>query len=178
MRNPSEDPNIRRASEEEPVPDQGPLPPRLRERLEARERRSEAKGGSAGLTVLILLLLVAAGGFIWWRSYVANGNIAARHNGLSPTSATAPDLTNRAFGVTTGAFPSEDAAIGERDRITASTHLPVSVGQTNGPDGALQFRIILGSYTTRAEAESAGHALQRESVVKDWQVVPLSQSQM
>jgi len=94
-----------------------------------------------------------------------------------PTSAV-PDVTNRAFGVSVGHFPSEDAAIGERDRLTGVTHLPVSVGQSTGADGAAEFRVILGSYTTRAEAESAGHVLQQQAIVKDWQVVPLSQSAM
>ena len=172
-----EDP-IRRTPEEEPVPGQGPLPPRLRERLEARERRSErSRGGGAALTVLVLLILVAAGGFVWWRSYQSANNTAARRIDEQPTSAV-PGLTNEAFGVSAGGFPSEDAAIAERDRLTSATHLPVSVGQTSGGDGAMQFRVILGSYTTRAEAESAGRALQQQSIVKDWQVVPLSQSSM
>lgn len=172
-RNP-EDP-ILRGSEERPVPDQN-LPPRLRERLDARDRRStRAHGGGVGLTVLVLLLLVAAGGFVWWRSYQSANNIAARGLNGQPAAAL-PDLTNEAFGVSVGRFPSEDAAIGERDRLTNATHLPVSVGQSTGSDGALQFRVIMGSYTTKAEAESAGRALQQRSIVKDWQVVPLSQS--
>jgi hypothetical protein len=174
----SEDPNVRRTPEEEPVPDQG-LPPRLRERLEARDRRSNAgaRGGGVGLTLLVLLLLVAAGGLIWWRSYQSGNNIAARGTNGQPASAV-PDVTNKAFGVSVGHFPSEDAAIGERDRLTNATHLPVSVGQSNGSDGAIEFRVILGSYSTRAEAESAGRTLQQQSIVKDWQVVPLSQSTM
>ena len=175
----SEDPNARRTPEEQPVPDQG-LPPRLRERMEARDRRATggARGGGVGLTLLVLLLLVAAGGLVWWRSYQSANNIAARGgNEQQPTSAV-PDLTNRAFGVSVGRFPSEDAAIGERDRLAGQTHLPVSVGQSTGSDGALQFRVILGSYTTKAEAESAGRTLQQQSIVKDWQIVPLSQSTM
>ena len=173
-----EDPTVRRPPEEEPVPDQGHLPPRLRERMEARERRSgRARGGGAGITMLVLLLLVAAGGLIWWRSYQSANNVAARHVDGQPTAAV-PDLTNEAFGVAVGHFPSEDAAIGERDRLTGATHLPVSVGQATGAQGGLEFRVILGSYTTRAEAESAGHVLQQQSIVKDWQVVPLSQSSM
>lgn len=173
-----EDPTVRRAPEEEPVPDQGTLPPRLRERLEARERRSgRARGGGAGLTLLVLLLLVAAGGFTWWRSYQSANNAAARRIDEQPTSAV-PDATNGAFGVSVGHFPSEDAAIAERDRLMGQTHLPVSVGQSAEPDGSVQFRLILGSYNSRAEAESAGRALQQQSIVKDWQVVPLSQSTM
>ena len=174
-RNP-EDPTGRRGPEEEPVPDQNPLPPRLRERLEARERRSgSARGGGVGLTLLVLLLLVAAGGLVWWRSYQSSSNIASRRVDEQPTSAV-PDLTN--FGVAVGHFPSEDTAIGERDRLTGATHLPISVGQSPGPNGGVEFRVIVGSWTTRAEAESAGHVLELRSVVKDWQVVPLSQTAM
>ncbi len=174
----SEDPRARRGPEEEPVPDQGPLPERLRERMEARERRTaRAHGGGVGLTLLVLLLLVAAGGLVWWRSYQSSSNIAARQVQPRPASAV-PDLTNEAYGVSVGRFRSEDAAIDERDRLTGTTHLPASVGRSPAGNGAVQFRVIVGSWTTRAEAESAGHDLELRSVVKDWQVVPLSQTVM
>jgi hypothetical protein len=168
-----EDPSVRRSPDGAPVHDDH-LPQHVRDRMQTRERRS-ARGGGIGLTVLVLLLLVAAGGFVWWHSYQSANNIAARGAAATPTAAT-PDVTNRSFGVSVGHFPSEDAAIGERDRLTGMTHLPVSVGQASGEGGGLEFRVILGSYTSRAEAESAGRALESQSIIKDWRVVPLAQS--
>jgi len=172
--NPNDEPNVQRAHGREEQSTRSNLPPRMRERMEARNRRvGRSGGGGLGLTLLILLLLVAAGGFIWWHSYESADNVAARDR-EAPTAA-APDVTNSSFGVAVGNFANEDAAIGERDRLTGVTHLPVSVGQVNA-DGATRFQVILGSYTSQAEAESVGRVLQQSSIVKDWHVVPLSQS--
>ena len=173
--NPNDEPNVQRAHGREERSTPSNLPPRMRERMEARDRKigGSGSGGGLGLTLLILLLLVAAGGFIWWHSYDSSKNTVTRDE-TEPTAA-APDVTNATYGVAVGNYPNEDTAIGERDRLTGATHLPVSVGQVNA-DGALQFQVILGSYASRAEAESVGRSLQQTSIVKDWHVVPLSQS--
>jgi hypothetical protein len=171
--NPNEEPFVERVPEE--TTPSSSLPPRLRERLEARGQRENRRhgGGSLAVTLMILLLLVAAGGFIWWRSYNAPGNLA--HDSAQPTSAM-PDLTNTTFGIVVGGtYPTQEAALTERDRLSSQTSLPISIGQV-AADGTTQFQVVVGTYYSRAEAESVGGSLQQKSIVKDWKVVPLSQS--
>lgn len=171
---PDDERNVPPAQGREETSTPSHLPPRMRERMEARERRAgRPAGGGLGLTLLILLLLAAAGGFVWWHTYDSANNTVSRDE-TQPTAAV-PDMTDASYGVSVGSFPSEEAAIGERDRLTGVTHLPVSVGQVNA-GGALQFQVILGSYTSRADAESVGRSLEQSSIVKDWHVVPLGQS--
>ncbi len=161
---PNDDRNVPRASGREERSTRNDVPPRP---------PGSRNDGGLGLTLLILLLIVTVGGFIWWRSYDSAGNVAARHREVSTVAM--PDLTSRSYGVAVGRFDDEDAAIGERDRLTGITHLPVSVGQVN-VGSAVEFQVILGSYTSQADAESVGRSLQKSSIVKDWRVVPLSQS--
>src|SRR6185503_10114712 len=112
------------------------LPPRLRERLEKRDHREQHKGGSGmGLTLLMLLLIAAVGGFIWWRSSLA------RHPGTNASAVESVVDRGESFGVSVGNFPNEETALEERNRLSATTALPVTIGQVTS-DGATTYRVL------------------------------------
>ena len=148
------------------------LPSRLREKLEKREeshRRERHGPPSLGFIMLTLLLTVTVVGFLWWRS---NEMQRQSITSAAPTATipVAPDVTT--YGIGVGTFASEDAAIAERDRLSASTDLPGVIERIT-VDGSTTYRVILGSYETPAAAESAATPLAKNYVVRAWQVVPM-----
>ena len=174
------------------------LPSHVRERIERREIIHEGGGGkSFGLGALIVLLLVAVGGFLWWNSRNANqegvpmtststetttGSYGTTDLGSTSDMTPAPTggaITDNPigtetgnFGIAIGSFESEAAAQSERARLNSLTDQPVSVS-TSMADGVTRYQVVLGSFPTRAAADSAGRSLANSTSMSTWRVVPI-----
>jgi hypothetical protein len=173
-----------------------PGDPPVRETIERRTiiretaPRSGGGGAAFGVGALIVLLLVAVGAFLWWNS---------RHNGVgfgaNPASSTSSSSSTSTygtdngsgsitdnpmaagtgpFGVAVGNFGDEQGALNERQRLNTLTDEPVTMSQTN-ENGAMVYRVVIGSFATRAQADSAGRALASTASLSDWKVVPIQQ---
>jgi hypothetical protein len=76
------------------------------------------------------------------------------------------------FGIAVGTFMDEGRAIAERTRLEASTHLSAIIEST--PEGGtLSYRVIVGHYSTRQQAEDAGTWLMRSVQLRESVVAPL-----
>lgn len=181
-------------------PDRDPVrpgDPPVRERIERRTiiRETPRGGGGAafGVGALIVLLLVAVGAFLWWNS---------RHNGTgfganpastsgAPTSGTSSpfgstDNTGGAitdnpmaegagpFGVAVGNFADEQGAVNERQRLNTLTDEPITMSQSS-ENGMTVYHVVIGSFASRAQADSAGRSLASTASLPDWKVVPIQQ---
>lgn len=157
----------------------------VREREIIRERNT-GDGKSFGLGALLVLLLVAVGGFLWWNSRQAN-----RPDTVTTTSTTdvttpipgdmgstfgtdAMDEGATAFGISVGDFSDEQSAMNERSRLNSMTDLPVSMGQ-NTVNGVTNYQVILGSFPSRAAADSAAQTLMSSANVTTYKIVPIRQ---
>lgn len=167
-----------------------PGDPPVRERIERRTiiretPRSGGGGAAFGVGALIVLLLVAVGAFLWWNS---------RHNaagfGANPASMGSSSLTpvpgdnttgsitddggTGPFGVAVGNFGDEQSAVNERQRLNTMTDQPITMSQSS-ENGSTLYHVVIGSFATRAEADSAGRALASTASLPDWKVVPIQQ---
>jgi len=172
-----------------------PVDPPVRETIERRTiiretPRSGGGGAAFGVGALIVLLLVAVGAFLWWNS---------RHNGVgfganpasmgnSSTSSTSTYGTDNGtgsitdpmaggtgpFGVAVGNFTDEQSAVNERQRLNTLTDQPVTMSQSS-ENGATRYRVVIGNFATRAQADSAGRSLASTASLTDWKVVPIQQ---
>ena len=189
------DPRDPRYDPERRDPAYRPGDPPVRETIERRtiirETAPKSGGGGAafGVGALIVLLLVAVGAFLWWNS---------RHNGpgfgANPASTTGSTTTSPfgasgssgsitdnpmadgtgPFGVAVGNYADEQGAVNERQRLNTLTDEPVTMSQTN-ENGNTVYRVVIGSFATRAQADSAGRALASTASLPDWKVVPIQQ---
>ena len=190
------DPRDPRYDPERRDPAYRPGDPPVRETIERRtiirETAPKSGGGGAafGVGALIVLLLVAVGAFLWWNS---------RHNGTgfgaNPASTTGSTTTSSPFGasgssgsitdnpmadgtgpfgVAVGNYADEQGAVNERQRLNTLTDEPVTMSQTS-ENGNTVYRVVIGSFATRAQADSAGRALASTASLPDWKVVPIQQ---
>lgn len=178
-------------------PDRDPVrpgDPPIRETIERRTiiretPRSGGGGAAFGVGALIVLLLVAVGAFLWWNSR-HNGNVFGANPASTNGSPTAPfgttDNTSGSitdnpmaegtgpFGVAVGNYSDEQGAVNERQRLNSMTSEPITMSQTS-ENGTTVYRVVIGSFATRAQADSAGRSLASTASLPDWKVVPIQQ---
>lgn len=174
-----------------------PGDPPVRETIERRTiiretaPRSGGGGAAFGVGALIVLLLVAVGAFLWWNS---------RHNGVgfgaNPASTTGSSTSTNPFGssstgpgaidnpmaesgtgpfgIAVGNFADEQGAVNERQRLNTLTDEPITMSQTS-ENGNTVYRVVIGNFASRAQADSAGRALASTASLPDWKVVPIQQ---
>jgi hypothetical protein len=174
-------------------PDRDPVrpgDPPVRERIERRtiiHERPRGGGGAAfGVGALIVLLLVAVGAFLWWNSRHNAAGVGANpasmgtsgtSSGSYGTGSMTPgvdenQMATGAFGIAVGNYPDEQSAVNERQRLNTLTDQPVALSQTN-ENGAMQYRVVIGNFATRAQADSAGRTLASTLSLPSWEVVPI-----
>lgn len=170
-----------------------PGDPPVRERIERRTiiretPRSGGGGAAFGVGALIVLLLVAVGAFLWWNSRHNGAGFGASpaSMGSSSTSSTSTYGDNGSitdnpmaagtgpFGVSVGNFGDEQSAVNERQRLNTLTDQPITMSQSN-ENGSTTYHVVIGSFATRAEADSAGRSLATTASLPDWKVVPIQQ---
>ncbi len=171
-----------------------PVRERIERRTIIREPRSGGGGAAFGVGALIVLLLVAIGAFLWWNSRHANpggpGANPASNDMTTPTpgggygTGTATDngagsMTGNpsgggagSFGIAEGSFNDEQSAVNERQRLNSLTDQPVTMTQTT-ENGAPVYRVVIGNFATRAEADSSGRTLASTASLSNWKVVPI-----
>jgi cell division protein FtsN len=99
---------------------------------------------------------------------------AAGASGGDP-GAEPPTAPSGPYGLAVATYLFEDRAETERERLAASTGLPARiVSATEG--GATVYRLILGSFDSRASAERKAAELTGQNLVREAKVVPLSRS--
>jgi cell division protein FtsN len=90
------------------------------------------------------------------------------------TAARTSPATNR-FGIAVGTYLNEDRANSERTSLGESTQLPTRV-LTATEDGGEVYRVVMGSFESRVEAERAASDLIRRGLVNEARVVPLARA--
>ena len=170
-----------------------PVDPPVRETIERRTiiretPRSGGGGAAFGVGALIVLLLVAVGAFLWWNSRHNGAGFGANPASMSSSSSTSTYGTDNGtgsitdpmaagtgpFGVAVGNFTDEQSAVNERQRLNTLTDQPVTMSQSS-ENGATMYRVVIGSFATRAQADSAGRSLASTASLNDWKVVPIQQ---
>lgn len=184
MSDPRDPRDYERDYERDPV---RPGDPVVHERIERRTiiretPRSGGGGAAFGVGALIVLLLVAVGAFLWWNSRHNAGGFGANPASMGSSSiAPAPgdngitgDGGTGPFGVAVGNFGDEQSAVSERQRLNTLTDQPITMSQSS-ENGSTTYHVVIGSFATRAEADSAGRALASTASLPDWKVVPIQQ---
>ncbi|HYM82323.1 MAG TPA: SPOR domain-containing protein [Candidatus Limnocylindria bacterium] len=92
--------------------------------------------------------------------------------GTAGGGSAAPAPAGGPFGLVIGEYLFEDRATSERDRLATSTGLSGKVAPAT-KEGTTVYRVILGSFGSRAEAERKAAELTGQSVVSEARVVPL-----
>jgi hypothetical protein len=101
---------------------------------------------------------------------VAGKPVSAAHEALS---ARTPHVAGT-FGIAVGTYMAEQRAIEERDRLQAATHLD-GIVTPSAEGGTTLYRVILGRYSTRHQAELAAVTLMSNGLVRESLIVPLPQ---
>ena len=84
----------------------------------------------------------------------------------------APAAPPTRYGIAIGSYLFDDKAASEKDRVAAAASLSGSVVEkTEG--GASTYQVVVGSFTSRAEAEAKGAELLAAGTIKESRVVPL-----
>jgi cell division septation protein DedD len=77
-----------------------------------------------------------------------------------------------AFGIAVGTYLEEDRAKEEGVKLTASTKLPARV-ETVTENESTMYRLVLGSFESRKQAEKTASTLIERGLVDEARVVPL-----
>lgn len=90
----------------------------------------------------------------------------------SPTATAAPAVPSSSFGVAIGQYLFEDRANSEKDRLATATGLsgvvkPITEG------GATMYRVIIGSFDSRASAQAKADEWTAAGTVNEARVVPV-----
>lgn len=90
-----------------------------------------------------------------------------------PSESAPPPAPARTFGVVVGSFLNQDRANSEKTRLATSTGLPSRIVTIN-EDGAPMFRVVLGAFPARAEAEQAASDLVGRGLINEARVTTLA----
>jgi hypothetical protein len=91
-----------------------------------------------------------------------------------PAAASAPAATKPAatatFGISVATYLDSDRAKTERDKLAASTSMPVTVQETT-EGGTSVYHLVLGGFDSRASAESAASDLIQRGLIEEARIV-------
>jgi general secretion pathway protein A len=97
-----------------------------------------------------------------------------RHTARTPDPSVAPATAESSgaphFGVGVAEFLDADRASTEKDRLSHDTTLPAVVMPFNDA-GTTMYRVVLGRWSTQADAESAANALMERGLINEANVV-------